>query len=113
VKLPLCRLADLPDRGTRGFDLGPDADPREIFLYREGGKVFAYENACPHLGSPLEFTPDQFLAPDREHFQCSTHGALFRLEDGHCVSGPCQGQALSQLAVEIAADGQVLLVGED
>jgi nitrite reductase/ring-hydroxylating ferredoxin subunit len=113
VKLALCRLAELPDRGTRAFDLGPDSDPREIFLYRDGPRVFAYENACPHLGSPLEFTPDRFLAPDGEHFLCSTHGALFRLEDGHCVSGPCQGQALSQLAIEVAADGQVLLVGVD
>jgi nitrite reductase/ring-hydroxylating ferredoxin subunit len=113
VKLPLCRLKDLPDRGTRGFDLGADADPREIFLYREGACVFAYENSCPHLGSPLEFMPDRFLAPDGQHFLCSTHGALFRLDDGHCVSGPCQGQALAQLAVEVAADGRVLLVGED
>lgn len=113
MKLPLCRLEDLPDRDTRGFDLGPDADPREIFLYRDGAQVYAYENSCPHMGSSLEFAPDQFLAPDRQHFRCSTHGALFQLEDGQCVAGPCFGHALAQLAVEVAEDGQVLLVGED
>lgn len=113
MKLPLCRLDELPDRGTHGFDLGPDADPREIFLYRDGRRVFAYENACPHLGSPLEFMPDRFLAADGRHFLCSTHGALFRLEDGHCVSGPCQGQALLQFETEVDGDGRVLLVGED
>jgi len=113
VKLRLCRLDELPERGTRGFDLGPDAEPRDIFLYRDGARVLAYENLCPHLGASLDGVPDRFLAPDGRHFRCSTHGALFRVEDGHCVAGPCRGFSLAQLSVEVDAAGEVLLVGED
>jgi len=113
VKLRLCRLDGLPERGARGFDLGPGAEPRDIFLYRDGARVLAYENACPHQGTSLDMIPDRFLSSDGRHFRCQSHGALFRLEDGHCVAGPCVGHALAQLAVEVDEAGAVSLLGED
>jgi nitrite reductase/ring-hydroxylating ferredoxin subunit len=36
------------------------------------------------------------------------HGALFRPEDGFCVSGPCAGESLKQLKLELR-DGAVWL----
>jgi nitrite reductase/ring-hydroxylating ferredoxin subunit len=113
VKLRLCRLEELLDGDARGFDLGPGAEPREIFLYRDGGRVLAYENLCPHMAAPLDMSARELMAPDGAHFLCSTHGALFRVEDGLCVAGPCHGQALAQLAVEVDPAGDVHLVGED
>jgi len=104
----LCRADELPEGEARGFDLGRGQVPREVFIVRDGGQLYGYVNACPHLGTPLEFTPDRFLTAGGDYILCSTHGALFRIEDGHCVAGPCAGQRLEAVAVRIEA-GEVLL----
>jgi nitrite reductase/ring-hydroxylating ferredoxin subunit len=105
----LCRLDEIPDGMARGFELGAGTERLEIFVLRRGDALFAYRNECPHAGSPLDLLPDQFLSADRRHLQCHTHGALFRIEDGMCVSGPCLGRALLPVAVRV--EEGVLLLG--
>lgn len=95
----LCRLADIPDGGGKGFWFGEDARRFGVFLIRMGEAVFAYANSCPHLGSPLDWRPDRFLDRDGRHILCATHGALFRIEDGFCLSGPCAGERLRPVAI--------------
>ncbi|MDJ0949893.1 MAG: Rieske (2Fe-2S) protein [Alphaproteobacteria bacterium] len=107
---PLCALAEIPDGGGRGFVFGGGTERRAIFVVRRGDRVFAYENSCPHVGTPLDWVPDQFLDRDGAHILCSTHGALFRIEDGYCLSGPCAGDRLSQVAVAVR-DGMVVMRG--
>ncbi len=75
-----------------------------IFAVRKNSQVFIYLNSCPHLGVPLEWQPDRFLGVDGELIQCSTHGALFTIHEGLCVSGPCSGQHLAPIACELRAD---------
>jgi nitrite reductase/ring-hydroxylating ferredoxin subunit len=99
----LCRLADLPEGATRGFELARDGAPRRIFLVNWAGVVHGYVNSCPHVGTPLDWLPDRFLSPDDSWIMCATHGALFRPEDGYCIAGPCAGLSLEKLAVEIVA----------
>ena len=104
----LCPLDALADPGTKGFTVpGPDG-PRAIFVVRRLGHVFAYENACPHIGTPLDFLPDRFLTRDGRHLLCSTHGALFEIASGLCIHGPCRGQSLKAVPVAVR-DGQVVL----
>ena len=97
----LCRLDEIPDPGSRGFDFREGDDLRSIFVVRLGDTVRAYENACPHTGGPLDWVPDQFLTREKDMILCATHGALFRIADGHCLSGPCVGENLRQLPVSI------------
>lgn len=105
----LCRLDDIPDGAAKGFDLGGDGDPLEIFVVREGPRVYAYRNICPHTGSPLDWQPDDFMSEDGSHIMCHTHGALFEIGDGFCIAGPCAGDQLKAVAVEIDASGNVVL----
>lgn len=112
--LRVCRLDELPDPGARGFSVRTAGGPQEIFLVRRGEAVFAYRNSCPHTGSPLDWLPDQFLNLDRTLIQCATHMALFRIEDGYCLAGPCAGQALMPVEMRledgwVAVSGQALL----
>jgi nitrite reductase/ring-hydroxylating ferredoxin subunit len=108
--LRLCRLDEIPDPGARGFGVRTVAGPLDIFVVRRGDAVFAYSNHCPHTGGPLDWQPDQFLNLERTLIQCSTHLALFRIEDGRCLAGPCAGQALT--AVEATLDtGWVMVEG--
>ena len=104
----LCRLDEIADGAARGFELGQGTERLDLFLYRRGTEVVAYVNECPHAGTPLDLLPDQFLAADRRHFQCHTHGAMFRIDDGMCVLGPCLGRALTPVAVRIE-DGALLI----
>jgi nitrite reductase/ring-hydroxylating ferredoxin subunit len=80
----------------------------DVFVVRKHGEVYAYLNRCPHTGGPLDWVPDQFLSLDGQHIQCATHAALFRIDDGFCIAGPCSGQSLAQLPV-IVKDGEVCL----
>ena len=100
----LCRLADLPDPGSRGFEV----DGIEGFVVRHDGIVRAYRDRCPHTGVPLAWSPDPYLDSDGELIQCARHGALFLIDSGECVHGPCVGQALEPLPIRIK-DGVVLL----
>lgn len=95
----LCRLDEIDDPGAKGFTLLQE--PREIFVVRQGERVCAYINSCPHIGTPLEFRPDQFLTRDRTEILCSTHGARFELTTGRCTAGPCRGKSLMPVAVTV------------
>jgi nitrite reductase/ring-hydroxylating ferredoxin subunit len=101
----LCRLDDVPDGGSRGFRLR-DAEGREqrVFAVRRGEALWAYRNVCPHRGTPLDWRPDDFLDREGRHIVCATHGAVFRVEDGVCIAGPCPGEQLTPLPLERRGD---------
>ena len=101
--LALCRLADLEEGEGRGFVLGEGQARRDIVVIREGERVYGYLNSCPHVGTPLEMQPDRFMTADGSHLLCHTHGALFEIETGRCIAGPCAGQALAPVALEVQA----------
>jgi nitrite reductase/ring-hydroxylating ferredoxin subunit len=104
----VCSLRELPDPGAKGFTLGRGDWPLRGFVVRKGEMVRAYVNHCPHAGFPLNWHPDQFLAPHAPLILCVMHGALFDVETGACVSGPCAGAALRPLPVRVT-DGWVVL----
>lgn len=91
----LCGLDDLPDGASRGFTVqAPGSHLRRIFVIRQGDAVFAYRDACPHMGVALPWSPDAYLTPDGRFIRCASHGALFRPETGECLAGPCKGEKL-------------------
>jgi nitrite reductase/ring-hydroxylating ferredoxin subunit len=96
----LCWLEEPADGATREFLYATREGRRERgFLVCMGGKIHAYRNACPHVRAPLNGQPNQFLDVEGRYILCSLHGALFGIEDGLCVAGPCRGQGLEKLAV--------------
>jgi nitrite reductase/ring-hydroxylating ferredoxin subunit len=98
---PLCRLDEIEDGTAKGFEIGSDARVRLFLVVRQGTQVFAYENSCPHTGATLDWQPDIFLTVERDLIQCATHGALFRIEDGRCVHGPCVGASLERIDARV------------
>lgn len=100
----LCRVADLEATGAKSVSRGRWPEVPDIVVVRDGNAVRAYENACPHIGTPLETVPDRFLDQEREHLVCTIHGARFRVSDGYCVRGPCRGDALKAVAVVVEGD---------
>jgi nitrite reductase/ring-hydroxylating ferredoxin subunit len=101
----LCHSDDIEEGCSKGFELGE----KKLFAVKKDAVIFVYENRCPHLGIELEWLEDQFLDQEGALIQCSTHGALFTIEEGDCISGPCAGQQLRRLEVKLEA-GEVFLV---
>jgi naringenin degradation protein FdeD len=103
----LCRLEELPDGTSKGFP--PAAGGfAGLFAVRQAGAVHVFVNSCPHLGVPLDWTPDRFLSADGNRIVCATHGAEFRIADGACLRGPCFGAALERVLIQIE-DGTVFV----
>lgn len=116
----LCRLDDIEDGEAKGFTLRQEPeksgdagdsenDPVDILVLRDGTRVYGYVNSCPHLGTPLDWVPDQFISADSAHLICATHGALFNFADGYCISGPCTGDHLTPVPVTLDDSGQIVL----
>jgi len=90
----LCHINDIPEGKARGFDIETDTEKKRIFVVRKNDRFYAYLNKCPHTGVNLDWMPDRLFDHTGEFLQCSTHGALFRIEDGFCIAGPCAKQSL-------------------
>ena len=112
VEQAVCKVDELEDPDCREFRIGSGDWPFKGFIVRQGGEIFAYQNICMHVGHPLNWQPDRFLTEDGNHIVCASHGAVYNIGDGVCVSGPCRGKELRKVAVEIR-DGEVVVSGPD
>jgi naringenin degradation protein FdeD len=97
----ICRLDEIDDPGACAFTLGSGAVPLRGFVVRRGERAWAYVNRCPHRGHDLNWHPRQFLTPDGALIVCAFHGAVFDVEGGKCMGGPCAGSGLEALAVSL------------
>ncbi len=104
----LVHLADIPDHGAVVRDFSAGEARFSLLVARMGDGAAAYENRCPHAGSPLERFDGRVLTLERRYILCAAHAAMFRLEDGACVAGPGDGRGLTQIPVEVI-DGAVRL----
>jgi nitrite reductase/ring-hydroxylating ferredoxin subunit len=100
----LCALSDLEPGAARGFTIGGGDWPLKGVVVRVGARVYGYLNRCPHAGHPLNLLPQRFLTPDGTLLLCSSHGAVFEKSTGLCVAGPCAGQTLTPIALEIVGN---------
>ncbi len=108
-RVVLCQLGDVALPGSKGVVLDNGGRRRALFVVRDASGVRAYDNVCPHTGGPLDWAQDRFLTLDKTLIQCATHGALFRIDDGLCVWGPCRGARLAPVKVAVAGGAVVLL----
>ena len=99
----LCAIADLGDPGAKGFEFRNGETLFNGFVVRRGETVFGYVDRCPHARWPLAFTKDKYLTREGDLILCAGHGALFCLQDGLCVGGPCGGKRLTPWPVTIEA----------
>ena len=88
------RSDGIPDNGRLVVDIGDTT----VGIFRVGGKLFAYENSCPHMGGPVcqgliipavrEIVNDQKVSTgyafDESEMRivCPWHGYEFAIETG-------------------------------
>lgn len=105
----LCALNEFGESNCLEFRLGEGDWPLRVFIVREGERLTAYRNVCPHAGMPLNWKLDTFLTKDQSAIICATHGAMFTKESGECFAGPCVGRRLKRYEVSVDEDERVVV----
>ena len=103
--------ADVPPGHTAKLSVTHGGRVVEGFVVNHHGRYYAYVNRCPHVGTPLDLWPNEFLTEDGCALICSTHGAVFAPASGRCMAGPCVGDFLTPLAARHEGDG-IVVTGE-
>jgi nitrite reductase/ring-hydroxylating ferredoxin subunit len=106
--MALIALDSIEDGGFAEIEALIDGDAESLIVHRNGANVRAWLNVCPHAGRRLDWAPGKFLKSKEGHLVCAAHGASFELEQGDCIAGPCRGDSLRSVAVEVR-DGEVVL----
>ncbi len=109
----LCRLDEIPDGGATAVDAmladgGVDPKQSSVILLRRGEQVRGYLNICPHTARRLDYAPGKFLLKN-DTLICAVHGATFNQADGLCIAGPCRGEHLREVALQVQ-DGVIHLL---
>jgi len=100
----LVRLSDIDDGGFTEVEAVIDAQRVSLILHRDGASVRAWHNVCPHAGRRLDWSPGRFLKSKDGLLVCAVHGASFETGEGVCVAGPCRGERLQAVAVQVLDD---------
>jgi len=108
-KIKIALADDIAEGATVKFSFVSGGKNMHGFLARFHGKLVAYENRCRHLPVTLDFGSDRFLESEGNHFVCQSHGALYDPLTGLCVRGPCEGESLKPLRIEVEDDAVWLL----
>ena len=72
-------VGDIRDGGT----VARVVKERSVLLARRGDRVSCFDNACAHLGMPLDMAE-----VDDGVITCSYHGFRYLLETGECLTAP-------------------------
>ena len=106
----LCPIDELVEDQWMTFALD-DADEDTFMVKKVGENIYVYHNYCPHQGRRLDYAPGEFLETPDKQVVCPAHGATFKTEDGFCTGGPCAGENLRAVKVEVI-DNQVYIDDE-
>ena len=89
---------------ARAVRLGEEG--RSVALFNEGGRIYATDNQCPHMGYPLTRGVVR-----NGVVTCDWHGRRFDLEGGGCFNNMCDD--LTVFPVEIRDGGEVWIQVEE
>jgi len=110
-KIKIAKASELAEGQTIKFDFVRDGKNKHGFVARFHGKLVAYENVCRHIPLPLDYADNRFFSRDAKHFVCQTHGAIYEPLSGLCIQGPCEGESLKPLKIEVRQE-EIFLLAE-
>lgn len=100
-------VEDVPRESTLRCEALEGRRGTEFILQRSGDDVLAWRNSCPHKPKVRLDPGDGAIVTDGQ-VVCHEHGARFECGDGFCTAGPCRGDSLDAVAVDVR-DGDVFL----
>ncbi len=100
-RLKVCTSGELVDGGAGvRFEFERPGGLQKAFAIRFRGQVYGYVNRCAHVPVGRGGKRGEFFDTSKLCLICSTHGALYTPETGHCVAGPCRGRRLEAVVLE-------------
>jgi nitrite reductase/ring-hydroxylating ferredoxin subunit len=116
----ICDVDDVPEAGTFLFTYRDGFDTGEALLVRfggdtademgTGGGIACWKNYCQHWTDVRLDKGSGARVRDGELW-CNKHAATFRLDDGVCTHGPCEGAVLDEVTVTVNDGGVYLTDG--
>lgn len=97
-------IEDFADNSSHGLQV----DYMQLLVVRRAGRLFLYENKCPHTQETLDPMGGSITSGDGLLLQCQRHAAAFVSETGECVAGPCMGENLNPVAFTLS-NGDIYL----
>jgi nitrite reductase/ring-hydroxylating ferredoxin subunit len=104
----VCALDDLVDGESRVVPFGRGWPGVEVIVVRAGDAVYGYVNECAHMAVPLNLFEDVGVRTSAQRLLCDHHYATFRFSDGYCLEGPCQGESLTAVPLDVRA-GRIVI----
>ncbi len=98
------RVGELTHGTSKKFVLQCGGHPVEGLLINYQGDLFAYVNRCRHIGISLDWVDNQFFTEDCRHLICANHGATYEPKTGECIWGPCVGDSLQTVPLQVQGD---------
>ncbi len=105
----LARLDDLPEASALIVYAGSGEARVALILTRLHGVASCFRNRCAHANYPLQRADGRLLVQEARYLVCAAHGASYRLDDGACAGGPCNGAGLERVAI-VVREGVVFTV---
>ena len=109
-ELIIAAVDEISDPGSKRFSISAGGSKIELFVIKKAAKIVVYQNSCPHTQGPLDWTPDKFLDMDNNYIMCANHGALFEINNGLCIYGPCKAQSLKPIQFTIKDNNIYVLI---
>jgi nitrite reductase/ring-hydroxylating ferredoxin subunit len=103
----ICDSSDLIEggKGIR-FPVTAFGGDSSGFVVRYNSVAYGYLNRCAHVPIELDWAEGEFFESSGLYLMCSTHGAIYSPESGHCMGGPCRGGRLRPISV-IEENGRI------
>ena len=76
----VAKVSEIPSFGKKVVEV----NGVQVLLVNVKGEIFAFENECPHQGSPLNAA----IIKDGPTLSCPRHGYKFNLKTGACSDYP-------------------------
>ncbi|MCS4533488.1 Rieske (2Fe-2S) protein [Neisseria montereyensis] len=92
-KIFLCSQEELDEAGVIKVP-HPTQSGITIMLIKKDDHCFAYRNICPHYSIQLDNAKGRFFTYQNRYIMCAHHSAMFEIETGLCVDGPCKNHSL-------------------
>ena len=100
----ICKLAEISeihDGEWYEFSLHTNELMISIMLIKHDESYIAYENLCPHQNRRMDYSAGKFLISKLGNIICPAHGAEFNFANGLCINGPCLGQSLKPIHIQL------------
>lgn len=100
----ICKLAkikDISEGQWYEFNLQTEGGLFSLMLKQKGKTYIGFKNNCPHQGRRMNYSLGKFLTTQEGNIVCPAHGAVFNPDDGLCINGPCLGQSLEPVQIQL------------